>query len=97
VDRLIAIEKCKSEIAQLPEALGWRDSVLAQLDFCSDVVSGKAAPDRLEHLTMGLISVREMDGWAGDVPGLLRQIQYDLQQEHLPYAAKVRLGIHRRT
>jgi hypothetical protein len=97
MDTLAAIEKCKSEIAQLPVALGWRDSVLAQLDFCSDVVLGKAAPDRLEHLTMGLISVREMDGWSGDFPGLLSQIQYDLQQQHLPYAAKVRLGIHRRT
>jgi hypothetical protein len=97
VDRLVAIEKCKSQIAQLPEALEWRDSVLAQLEFCSAVVLGQAAPDQLEHLTMGLISVREMDGWPGDAPSLLRQIQYDLQQEHLPYAAKVRLGIHRRT
>ena len=97
MDTYFAIEKCKSEVARLPEALGWKDSVLAQLDYCAKVIAGGASPDELEHLTMGLISVREMDTWPEEFPSLIRQIQYDMQQKHLSYAAKVRLGIHRRT
>jgi len=97
VDTSLAIEQCKTWVAQLPEALGWKLSVLAQLDYCAAVAAGRDDPEGLERLTMGLISVREMDGWPEEFPALIRQIHYDMQQEYLPYAAKVRLGIHRRT
>jgi hypothetical protein len=71
--------------------------VLSQLDYCASVVAGAAEPDSLEQLTMGLITVREMDGWPDELPGTIRRVEYELQQQFLPYAAKVRLGIHPRT
>lgn len=93
-----SIQWAAQEIEKLPAGLPWRESVLTQLRYCSAVVAGKEPPERLEQLTMGWIVMRELDGWEPDtLQKTISQISYDLQQLHLPYAAKVRLGIHRRT
>lgn len=88
----------RKEIELLPKELPWRNSVLSQLNFCQSVVSQSEPPDRLEQLTMGYIVFRELDGWEpDDLPKAISCIQYELQQKHLSYEAKVRLDIHRRT
>ena len=95
---LPAIEKAEEEIRHLPQGLGWPSSVLAQLSYCAAVERGTESPDRLEQLTMGRIVCRELDGYGlAALEELVYSIQFELQQKHLPYAAKVRLGIHRRT
>lgn len=88
------IAELKAKVSALPSELPWRESVLEQLSYCAEVVSGAQTPDRLEKLTMGSIVLREFEGeaWAE----ALSSMQLQLQQVHLPYAAKVRLGIHRR-
>ena len=99
MDTPSAIEWCKSKIDALPDALSWKQSVLTQLDYCAAVTSGLDDPAQLERLNIGLIAAREMDGWPNDdeLPRRLMEVQYDLQDKYLSYAAKVRLGIHRRT
>lgn len=95
---LPAITKAEEAIKRLPPGLGWLPSVLAQLNYCAAVERGAEPPDRLEQLTMGRIVCRELDGYGlQELEELVSSIQYELQQAYLPYAAKVRLGIHRRT
>lgn len=95
---LPAIARAEEEIRRLPQALSWSSSVLAQLTYCAAVERGTESPDRLEQLTMGRIVCRELDGYGlEELEDLVSSIQYELQQKYLPYAAKVRLGIHRRT
>lgn len=98
MDFLAAIAKAEAEIKRLPQGLGWVPSVLAQLSYCAAIERGEQSPDRLEQLTMSRIVCRELDGF--DLPELeelVSSIQYGLQQKHLTYSAKVRLGIHRCT
>jgi hypothetical protein len=93
-----SIQWAKAEIEKLPTELPWRGSVLTQILYCEAVEDGTESPDRLEQLTMGWIVMREMDGYEPDtLQKTVSAIQYELQQKRLPYAAKVRLGIHRRT
>lgn len=93
-----SIQWAKAEIEKLPAVLHWRDSVLKQLSYCAAVHEGAQSPERLEQLTMGLILVREMGGCEPDtLQKTVSSIQYELQQQHLSYAAKARLGIQRRT
>ena len=95
---LPAIAKAEEEIKRLHHALGWPPSVLAQLSYCAAVERGAEAPNRLEQLTMGRIVCRELDVYGlEELEELVSSIQYELQQKHLSYAEKVRLGIHRRT
>ena len=95
---LAKISKAEEAIRQLPSGLGWTESVLAQLAYCTAVECGTQPPERLEQLTMGRIVCRELDGYGlEELEETVSSIQYELQQKHLPYAAKVRLGIHRRT
>jgi hypothetical protein len=89
------IDWARQRIQDLPEALPWRESVLNQLSYCKSVASGSESSERLESLTMGVISVREMDD-SDEVASAIRAIQYELQQQYLTYAAKVRLGIQKR-
>ena len=95
---LAKISKAEEAIRQLPRGLGWTESVLAQLAYCAAVECGTQLPERLEQLTMGRLVCRELDGYGlEELEASVSSIQYELQQMHLPYAAKVRLGIHRRT
>lgn len=98
MELLPAIAKAEDEIKRLPQGLGWVPSVLAQLSYCAAVERSAESLDRLEQLTMGRIVCRELDGYnLPELEELVSSIQYELQQKHLPYAAKVRLGIHHRT
>ncbi len=102
MDLIEAISRARAGLQALPAALPWQPSLLRQLDYCAAVLRGEAGPAQLEQLTMAQIAVRELEEAAqpdgtptlGELLGL---IQYELQQAHLPYAAKVRLGIHRRS
>ena len=88
-----SIEQALSELAKFK--LPWQEMVQKQLEYCLEVVSEKTSPERLEELNMGLIAVREIDEREA-LHSLLTQIQYKMQHKYLPYAAKVRLNIHRR-
>ena len=95
---LSAIAKAEKEIKRLPGKLGWVPSVLEQLTYCVSVERGTESPARLEQLTMGRIVCRHLDGYGlPELEELVSSVEYELQQKYLPYAAKVRLGIHRRT
>lgn len=95
MDLTSQIAQARQYIQDLPEGVPWRGSVLQQLAYCEAVSEGTASPEKLENLNMGLISVREMDD-ADEVASLIRSIQSELQEKYLSYAAKVRLGIHKR-
>lgn len=98
MDIATRIEWARKEIESIHPGIAWRERVLNELDFCQAVLSGLAAPGRLEHLTMGLIAVRGLDEWGlDDLSNAISSIQHEMQQKYLSYAAKVRLGIHRRT
>jgi hypothetical protein len=98
MDTVGQIEWAKREIAALPGSLQWRESVLRQLEFCNNVLAGAVPPERLEDLNMGYIAVRELDGVEPlELSRAIAAIQYELQQQFLSFAAKVRLGIHHRT
>ena len=98
MDTAQQIEWAAKQVEALPHELSWRTSVLRQLQYCQAVLSGTEPPERLEELTMGFIAVRELEGWQPEeLPRTISAVQYELQQRYLPYAAKVRLGIHRRT
>lgn len=88
-----SIEQAKDELKRFQ--LPWQEMVRQQLEYCLEVVEKQALPDRLEKLNMGLIAVREIDD-REPLYSLLTQIQYEMQHQYLPYAAKVRLNIHRR-
>lgn len=93
-----SIQWVTKEIESLPVALPWRETVLTQLHYCAAVAKGTESPERLEQLNMGWIVSRELDGFEPNtIQSTVSAIQYELQQSHLSYAAKVRLGIHRRT
>lgn len=97
MDIVASIQWAAKEIESLPPALPWRESVLAQLSYCEAVAKGAESPERLEKLNMGWIVSRELDGYEpGTLQSTVSSIQYELQQSHLSYAAKVRLGIHKR-
>jgi len=96
MDLLTSIDWVKSEIAKLPAALAWRESMLEQLRYCGEVIEHGADPSRLEHLTIGLLAARELEGVSPpELAEHIFTIQYELQRAHLPYATKVRLGIHK--
>jgi hypothetical protein len=84
-----------SELERTPYP--WRGAVQVQLRYCADVLRGAAPSDRLEQLNMGYVVLRELDGEEPNTLGkVVSEIQYDMQQQFLSYAAKVRLGIHKR-
>ena len=85
------IETALRELQQFN--LEWNDSVKKQLEYCLLVVNGRSSVDDLEKLNIGLIAVREIDE-KELLNKLLTRIQYQMQKKYLPYAAKVRLGIH---
>jgi hypothetical protein len=92
-----SIQWAEMEMEKLPPELSWRNSVLEQLRYCAAVAQGKENPERLEQLTMGRIVSRELDGYEPKtLQSTVSSIQYELQQSHLSYATKVRLGIHKR-
>lgn len=74
--------------------LPWYSVVKVQLNYCSEVLSSQKEPSQLEQLSMGLIAVREIPE---DDPlhSRLSSIEFNMQKQFLPYAAKVRLGIHK--
>jgi len=97
MDIVASIRWVTKEIESLPPELPWRESVLAQLSYCEAVAKGAESPEHLEKLNMGWIVCRELDGdERGKMQSTVSSIQYELQQSHLSYAAKVRLGIHKR-
>lgn len=97
MDVIASIQWAAKVIESLPSELPWRGSVLSQLRYCEMVANGSESPERLETLNMGWIVSRELDGYESNtLQSTVSAIQYELQQSHLSYAAKVRLGIHKR-
>ena len=88
-----SIKKALLELARFK--LPWQEMIQKQLEYCLEVISEKASPERLEKLNMGLIAAREIDE-REPLHSLLMEIQYEMQHKYLSYAAKVRLNIHRR-
>ncbi len=87
------IESALSELSRFN--IGWKDNVKEQLDYCISVLDEQSSVENLEKLNIGLIAIREIDP-REPLHKLLKLIQYEMQKQHLSYAAKVRLGIHAR-
>ena len=76
------------------KCLSWYSAVKVQLNYCSEVLSSQKDPSQLEQLNMGLIAVREIPE-EDPLHSYLTSVEFNMQKQFLPYAAKVRLGIHK--
>lgn len=49
-------------------------SVERQLEYLIAVDTGQQAPDRLNEINLGLVAVREIEGWDDELADMLHQI-----------------------
>ncbi|MGC8526963.1 immunity protein Tsi6 family protein [Acidiphilium sp.] len=61
-------------------------SIRNQLIYLQQVCAGTAGPERLAEIILGLLAVREIEGWDDELADLLHSIQTAVNRRATPLA-----------
>ena len=61
-------------------------SIRNQLIYLQQVCAGTAGPERLAEIILGLLAVREVEGWDDELADLLHSIQAAVNRRATPLA-----------
>ncbi len=80
-----ALQRCESLLAGRP-GLPPLVSIRNQLIYLQQVCAGTAGPERLAEIILGLLAVREVEGWDDELADLLHSIQAAVNRRATPLA-----------
>ena len=80
-----ARQRCETLLAARP-GLPPLVSIRNQLIYLQQVCAGTAGPERLAEIVLGLLAVREVEGWDDELADLLHSIQAAVNRRATPLA-----------
>ena len=80
-----ARKRCETLLAARP-GLAPLVSIRNQLIYLQQVCAGTAGPERLAEIILGLLAVREVEGWDDELADLLHSIQAAVNRRATPLA-----------
>jgi hypothetical protein len=71
--------------------------IIVQLKYCLDVINEQEESNKIEKLNMGFLVLKYNEvSFSNEFCSLVSDIDFEIKQTYLSYAAKVRLGIHKK-